>query len=136
MSKPTGGSSSYYDLPAGATQLQDLIQYREMSHAQGEMFCALYRRKPGIDALYNAQKVAWYALSDLAHQIRRAIERGQIDGVEAKYALDSMAQLLDEARERHAQLSVLAALAQGTGPVPVVKESLTAATVPTWARPA
>lgn len=38
-----GSSADYYKLPEGATQLQDLISYRDMNAQMGEIFRACYR---------------------------------------------------------------------------------------------
>ncbi|WP_235912514.1 hypothetical protein [Brucella anthropi] len=38
-----GGSTSYYELPAGATELNDLIEHKGMSFAPGNIFKACYR---------------------------------------------------------------------------------------------
>lgn len=54
-----GGSSTYYFLPKDATELNDLIEYREMSFARGNIFKALYRlgEKAGIDVNYDLNKI-------------------------------------------------------------------------------
>jgi hypothetical protein len=64
----TGWSSSYYELPPGATELQDLIEHREMNFAVGNIFKACYRlgMKPGADAVYDLEKVIWFAQRELA----------------------------------------------------------------------
>ena len=38
-----GATASYYEIPAGATQLQDLISDRDMNAQIGEIFRACYR---------------------------------------------------------------------------------------------
>jgi len=38
-----GATASYYEIPAGATQLQDLISDRDMNAQIGEVFRACYR---------------------------------------------------------------------------------------------
>ena len=38
-----GSTASYYELPEGATQLQDLISHRDMNSQLGEIFRACYR---------------------------------------------------------------------------------------------
>ena len=57
--KSDGGSSTYYFLPKGATELNDLIEHRAMSFARGNMFKALYRlgEKEGVDVLYDINKM-------------------------------------------------------------------------------
>jgi len=62
-----GSTASYYDLPAGAQRLGDLIAYRNMNHSDGEMFCALYRKglASHSDALRDARKVLFYAHAEV-----------------------------------------------------------------------
>lgn len=57
-----GGSSSYYHIPKDATDLQDLIEDKEMSFARGNLFKALYRlgEKEGIDHAYDLNKMQWF----------------------------------------------------------------------------
>jgi len=38
-----GSTASYYELPAGAKELQDLIAFRNMNAQIGEIFRAVYR---------------------------------------------------------------------------------------------
>jgi hypothetical protein len=58
----TGGSSSYYAIPEDATDLQDLIEQKEMSFARGNLFKALFRmgEKEGIDVGYDLNKLQWF----------------------------------------------------------------------------
>ena len=42
--RSNGATASYYELPAGATQLQDLISDRDMNAQIGEVFTAYKRR--------------------------------------------------------------------------------------------
>lgn len=67
-SKLTGWSSQYYELPPDAKELQDLIEYREMNFALGNIFKAAYRlgHKQGTDAEYDLEKIVWYAQRELA----------------------------------------------------------------------
>jgi hypothetical protein len=57
--KSDGGSSAYYELPEGATELNDLIEHRGMSFARGNIFKALYRlgEKAGVDVAYDLNKI-------------------------------------------------------------------------------
>lgn len=57
--KSDGGSSSYYFLPEGAKDLNDLIEAKEMSFARGNIFKALYRlgEKEGVDVSYDLNKI-------------------------------------------------------------------------------
>ena len=57
--KSDGGSSTYYQFPDGAKELNDLIEHKDMSFARGNMFKALYRlgEKEGIDVGYDLNKM-------------------------------------------------------------------------------
>tara|TARA_R110002020_G_scaffold36769_1_gene110563 strand:- start:167 stop:421 length:255 start_codon:yes stop_codon:yes gene_type:complete len=58
-----GGPSEYYDFPEGVTTLNDLIEYRDMSFAQGNIFKAAFRMgtKKGISIEYDLKKIKYYA---------------------------------------------------------------------------
>ena len=70
--KLTGWSSGYYELPKGATELQDLIEHKEMNFAIGNIFKACYRlgEKPGADATYDLEKIIWFAQRELERHRR------------------------------------------------------------------
>lgn len=70
----TGGSSSYYFLPKGATELNDLIEFKEMSFARGNIFKALYRlgEKEGIDIEYDLNKIELFL-----GRLREMVKKGQ-----------------------------------------------------------
>ena len=63
-----GSTADYYTLPEGATQLQDLISYRDMNAQLGEIFRATYRY--GIashsDRLRDAKKIRFYIDAEIA----------------------------------------------------------------------
>ena len=61
-----GATASYYEIPAGATQLQDLISDRDMNAQIGEVFRACYRygRVSHSDKLRDAKKILFYAQED------------------------------------------------------------------------
>ena len=63
-----GGSTDYYRLPAGACELQDLIEHRAMNFALGNIFKAAYRmgEAPHSDQIREYNKIAWYAERELA----------------------------------------------------------------------
>jgi len=67
VKKNTGGSSLWYELPEGATQLQDLIEYRNMNGNIKDIFKACYRMgyKEGVSDEYNLRKMVYYSLRDL-----------------------------------------------------------------------
>ena len=58
-----GGPSEYYDFPEGCSTLNDLIEHKEMSFAQGNIFKAAYRlgNKEGIGLEYDLKKIKYYA---------------------------------------------------------------------------
>ena len=60
--KSDGGSTSYYALPKGATDLQDLIDHKDMNYAVGNIFKAAYRlgEKEGNTREYELQKILWF----------------------------------------------------------------------------
>jgi hypothetical protein len=62
-----GSTASYYELPAGCTELQDLISYRNLNAQDGEMFRAIYRKGMAShsDALRDAKKVLFYATAEV-----------------------------------------------------------------------
>jgi hypothetical protein len=61
--KSDGGSTSYYEIPEGATELNDLIEYKNMNFAQGNIFKACYRlgEKQGTDIVYDLKKIIFFA---------------------------------------------------------------------------
>ena len=65
--KSNGWSTNYYELPKGAKELQDLIEHKEMNFSVGNIFKACYRlgEKEGTDALYDLNKVIWYAQREI-----------------------------------------------------------------------
>ena len=65
--KLTGLSSSYYELPEGCKELQDLIEYKNMNFARGNIFKATYRLgdKPGTDQIYDYEKIIWFAQREI-----------------------------------------------------------------------
>lgn len=81
--KSDGGSTSYYDLPEGATTLNDLIEYKEMSFALGNIFKAAYRlgSKDGADELYDINKILYFAerLKAKVERERQQQQEGQGD---------------------------------------------------------
>lgn len=68
MSTSDGSTADYYELPAGATELQDLISHRNLNAQDGEIFRAIYRkgRASHSDELRDARKVLFYAQAEVA----------------------------------------------------------------------
>lgn len=67
-----GSTASYYELPPGATQLQDLISYRNMNAQMGEIGRAWYRygHCSHSDKLREAKKIKAYAEFEIARLIK------------------------------------------------------------------
>lgn len=57
-----GSTASYYELPDGAAELQDLISYKNMNAQIGEVFRACYRMGEAShsDELRDARKIKFY----------------------------------------------------------------------------
>lgn len=64
---PGGSNPDQYSLPTGAKEIQDLIEYREMNFAQGNMFKAVYRQGycEHSDAARDLRKIIWFAKREL-----------------------------------------------------------------------
>jgi|GEM_PF-2086759 len=62
-----GSTASYYELPAGATELQDLISAHDMNAQMGEIGRAWYRygRCPHSPKLREVKKIIFYAEAEL-----------------------------------------------------------------------
>mgnify|MGYP006243052845 FL=1 len=61
-SRSDGSTASYYELPAGAQELQDLISHKNMNSQIGEIFRACYRMGEAShsDELRDAKKIKFY----------------------------------------------------------------------------
>ncbi|CAB4124417.1 hypothetical protein UFOVP59_7 [uncultured Caudovirales phage] len=61
--KSDGKDSAYYNFPTDCTTLNDLIEYKNMSFAHGNIFKAAYRlgHKDGISLEYDLNKIIYYA---------------------------------------------------------------------------
>lgn len=62
-----GSTASYYELPEGATELQDLISHRDMNSQIGEIFrsCYRYGLVSHSDKLRDAKKIRFYAQAEV-----------------------------------------------------------------------
>jgi hypothetical protein len=62
-----GSTASYYELPAGAKELQDLIAYRNLNAQMGEIFRACYRYGlvPHSPHERDLKKIIFYAQAEL-----------------------------------------------------------------------
>ena len=67
MTKSDGSTASYYELPPGACELQDLISHRGMNAQIGEIFRACYRygMASHSDCLRDAKKMRFYADAEI-----------------------------------------------------------------------
>ena len=65
--RPSGLSTHYYELPANATELRHLINYKKMPHGIGEAFCSLYRLDDNGERRRNLEKVIYYAQKELEY---------------------------------------------------------------------
>ena len=65
VTRGDGGSTNYYELPKGATELRHLIKYKKMSHSIGEIFCAIYRLNDNGEYLRNLKKAKFYIDSEI-----------------------------------------------------------------------
>jgi hypothetical protein len=62
-----GSTASYYELPEGATELQDLISFKDMNAQVGEAFRSLYRygQSSHSDKMRDCKKVIYYMNAEL-----------------------------------------------------------------------
>ena len=69
-----GSTASYYELPEGAKELQDLISHRNMNAQDGEIFRAIYRKGMAShsDELRDAKKVLFYAQAEVKRLEKKA----------------------------------------------------------------
>lgn len=65
--KSDGSTASYYELPEGATELQDLISYKNMNAQMGEIFRACYRygEVAHSEMLRDAKKIRFYINAEI-----------------------------------------------------------------------
>lgn len=65
--KSDGSSTSYYKIPPNCTDLIDLIEYKNMNFAIGNIFKACYRlgQKEGNDDSYDLRKIIFFAEREL-----------------------------------------------------------------------
>lgn len=63
-----GSTASYYELPPGANELQDLISYKNMNAQLGEIFRAAYRygQVAHSEKLRDAKKIKYYIEAEIA----------------------------------------------------------------------
>ena len=63
-----GSTASYYTLPEGGTQLQDLISFKDMNAQMGEIFRATYRygQVAHSEKMRDAKKIRFYIDAEIA----------------------------------------------------------------------
>ena len=63
-----GSTAAYYELPKEATELQDLISYKNMNAQLGEIFRSAYRygNASHSDKLRDAKKIKFYIDAEIA----------------------------------------------------------------------
>lgn len=68
-----GSTASYYELPKGAEELQDLISHKDMNAQIGEIFRATYRygQSSHSDKLRDAKKIRFYIDAEIKRLERR-----------------------------------------------------------------
>lgn len=86
--KSDGGSSSYYELPPRARELQDLISHRNMNFAVGNIFKACWRlgRKSGTEALYDLRKIPFFAVAEAERISSKADFKSYLQGMQEEIA--------------------------------------------------
>lgn len=62
-----GSTASYYELPEGCSELQDLISHKNMNAQIGEIFreCYRYGQSSHSDELRGIKKIIYYANAEL-----------------------------------------------------------------------
>lgn len=67
MARSDGSSTDYYKIPTDAEDLIDLIEYKNMNFAVGNIFKACYRlgQKDGNDDAYDIRKIIFFAEREL-----------------------------------------------------------------------
>ena len=74
-SRSDGSTASYYELPSGATELQDLINHRHMNGQIAEIFrgCYRYGLVEHSEQLRDAKKMKFYAEAEICRLENRPI---------------------------------------------------------------
>lgn len=62
LTNNNGGDTDYYKVPSGASMLQDLIEYKDMSWNQANIFKAAYRLGDSHSSVErDLNKIIWFA---------------------------------------------------------------------------
>lgn len=69
---PGGSTPQQYGLPEGATELQDLIEFREMNFAVGNIFKSCYRlgNCSHSDRVRDLNKILWFTQRELKRSLK------------------------------------------------------------------
>jgi hypothetical protein len=83
--KSNGGSTPYYVIPEHCRELNDLIEYKEMNFALGNIFKACYRfgEKDGIGKMYDLNKIIFFA--ERLKNIVEQEQKGDVNGNTNKF---------------------------------------------------
>lgn len=67
LSHNNGGSTDYYKIPDGTKDLQDIIEYKDMSFSQGNIIKAIFRANSCGHSDYerDLNKIIWFAQREL-----------------------------------------------------------------------
>ena len=101
--KSDGSTASYYELPPGATELQDLISYRNMNAQVGEAFRSLYRygQSDHSDKLRDAKKVIFYMQAEVARLEKYGDKCDKREDIEkAKHYLEKWLEFTSSSHQR------------------------------------
>ena len=110
-----GSTASYYELPEGAKELQDLISHRNMNAQDGEIFRAIYRKGMAShsDELRDAKKVLFYAQAEVKRLEKKATTIHHRVAELVQEIKDRIAE--DEPAWRHWRVGDIVACIEGEG---------------------
>lgn len=79
----SGWSTDYYKLPEGCSELQDLIEHKNMNFAVANIFKASYRLgdKAGTSKEYDLNKIIFFAQRELKRISSSATKNNDANGV-------------------------------------------------------
>lgn len=99
MSRSDGSTASYYELPKGCSELQELISHRDMNAQIGEIFRACYRY--GIadhsDRLRDAKKMRFYAEAEIKRLEK--LQKAKDEEAVTEFFKDALAKTLEPAAQ-------------------------------------
>ncbi len=67
VKRNNGNDTDYYNIPADAEMLQDLIEHKNMNFSLGNIFKAIYRANDSTHSSYerDLNKILWFANREL-----------------------------------------------------------------------